>query len=343
MKQPKRSSKAAWQWSWQTSFENPAGHREPQNHSKDGTTQMIRKAALQAGAFALLALMAWNAYLAISHLNQTKKIAELTLENSRMQAEISAVLRDFADMETGQRGYLLTANPSYLQPYTDARSRIASDLSRLRQALVNRPERARAMEAQLESLAASKQAEMEHTIDLRQQGYRHRAFVLVNSNEGMEYMEKARGLLSSLSQSEKSSLATLDAEKNARLRKALLQTIVANLSLFALMACLFAGARYHGKALEKAVAQDRHKLALRDLQLQKLTSALSTQARIETSAIEQNARLLLENYGGFLPRQGHEYAEQIEQASAQMERLRQDLLADPGSSCDDSLLYESVA
>src|SRR5579864_1693109 len=71
---------------------------------------MIRKAALQAGAFALLALMAWNAYLALGHLNQTKKIAELTLADSRMQAEISAVLRDFTDMETGQRGYLLTAN-----------------------------------------------------------------------------------------------------------------------------------------------------------------------------------------------------------------------------------------
>jgi len=304
---------------------------------------MIRKAALQAGAFALLALMGWNAYLALSHLSQTKKIAELTLESSRMQAEISAVLRDFTDMETGQRGYLLTANSSYLQPYTDAKSRIAADFSSLRQALANRPERERAMEAQLESLAASKQAEMEHTITLRQQGYRHRAFVLVNSDEGMEYMEKARDLLSSLSQSENSSLATVDAEKNARLRKALMQTVVANLSLFALMACLFAGGRYHAHALEGAAAESRHKLALRDLQLQKLTSALSTQARIETSAIEQNARLLLENYGGFLPRQGHEYAEQIEQASAQMERLRQDLLADPGSSRDDSVLYESVA
>jgi hypothetical protein len=47
---------------------------------------------------------------------------------------------------------------------------------------------------------------------------------------------------------------------------------------------------------------------VRDLHLEKLTSALS---RSKTSAIEANARLLLDNYGGFLPRQGHEYAEQI--------------------------------
>jgi len=65
---------------------------------------------------------------------------------------------------------------------------------------------------------------------------------------------------------------------------------------------------------------------LRDLQLKKLTSALSNQARCNTSAIEANASLLLQNYGGFLPRQGHEYAEQIREASAQMEQLRQDLV-----------------
>ena len=85
---------------------------------KGGTIEMIRKAALQIGATALLVLMAWNAYLAVSHLKQTQKIASLTLESSRIQADVSAVLRDLTDMETGQRGYPLTADPSYLQPYT---------------------------------------------------------------------------------------------------------------------------------------------------------------------------------------------------------------------------------
>jgi hypothetical protein len=61
---------------------------------------------------------------------------------------------------------------------------------------------------------------------------------------------------------------------------------------------------------------------MRDLQLEKMTSALSNQALSKTSAIEAHAHLLLQNYGGFLPRRGHEYAEQIKEASAQMERLR---------------------
>ena len=295
---------------------------------------MIRKSALHIGAYALLAFIAWNAYFAVNHLRQTQNIAALTLESSMIQADIAGVLKDLTDMETGQRGYLLTADPAYLQPYTDAKGRIGTDIADLRVRLGNRSERERSLESQLESLAKSKQAEMERSISLRQQGYRHRAFMLVDSNEGMEYMDRARGILSSLSESETSS-ARFDRERNASLRKALAETIVANLSLLVLTACLFGLVRYHGQVLEQETAKSRQALAVRDLQLEKLTFALSNQARSKTSAIEANARLLLDNYGGFLPRQGHEYAEQIKEASIQMEQLRQDLVASPGRNSDD--------
>jgi CHASE3 domain sensor protein len=295
----------------------------------------IRKAALQVGACALLALMAWNAYLAVNHFKQTQKIAAQTLESSTIQADISGLLKDLTDMETGQRGYLLTGNPAYLQPYTDAKGRMEADFSGLRAGLANRGARERSLESQLESLADSKQAEMERSISFRQRGYRRRAFMLVDSNEGMEYMDKARQVLSALAAAETSSFTKFDGERKASLSKALKDTIVANSCLLVLTVCLFALIRYHGQALELGAVQSRQELAVRDLQLGKLTSALSNQARFKTSAIEANARLLLQNYGGFLPRQGHEYAEQIREASAQMERLRQDLVGGPNSHADE--------
>src|ERR1700724_3602452 len=98
---------------------------------------MIRKVGLQIGVPALLALMAWNAYLAVNHLKQMQNIAVLTLETSMIQADISGVLKDLTDMETGQRGYLLTDDPSYLQPYTDAKGRIGTDIAKLRAGLAN--------------------------------------------------------------------------------------------------------------------------------------------------------------------------------------------------------------
>ena len=305
-----------------------------ERHVKGGTIKMIRKAALQIGVPALLACMAWNAYLAVNHLKQMQKSAALTLESAKLQADISGVRKDLTDMETGQRGYLLTADPSYLQPYSDAKGRIEGDFAVLRARLAKRTESERSLELQLESLAKSKQAEMEHSISLRQQGYRHRAFLLVNSNEGAEYMDKARGLLSALAEAATGSFANFDRDRNAGLSQALRRTIFANSLLLVLTACLFGLIRYHGRALEQETAQSRQELAMRDLQLEKLTSALSNQARFKTCAIEANARLLLQNYGGFLPRQGHEYAEQIKEASAQMELLRQDLVGSTNSYRD---------
>jgi CHASE3 domain sensor protein len=288
---------------------------------------MIRKAALQIGVPALLALIAWNAYVAVNHLKQVQKIAALTLESSALQAQVSGALKDLTDMESGQRGYLLTGNPDYLQPYTDANARIATDFANLRAALASSTKNEQSLEAQLESLAASKQAEMERSISLRQRGYRHRSFMLVDSNEGKQYMDDIRRIASSLSSAESNNFATIEGQRVAALDRVFSLTIIANSVLILLAVCLFVLIRQHGRVLQQEASQSKVQLAERDLQLGKLTSALCGQARSNLIAINTSSRLLLENYGGFLPRQGHEYAEQMKEAAAQMERLRQDLVA----------------
>jgi CHASE3 domain sensor protein len=281
-------------------------------------------------AAALIAFMALNAYLAINRLQLIQKSAALTLESSTIQANISAVLQDLTDMETGQRGYLLTEDPAYLQPYTEGKSGIVTHFASLRSGVAHQTERERSLESQLESLAGSKQAEMERTITLREQGYRHRAFAIVDTNEGREYMDGFRGLASSLSSAENGIFARFDQERTARLSKALSETIFANSFLLVLTACLFGFIRYHGHVLEKEAAESRQALAERDSQLEELTSALSNQAGSKMTAIEENARLLLEEYGGFLPHHGHECAERIKEAAEEMEQLRQELLGHPG-------------
>jgi CHASE3 domain sensor protein len=293
---------------------------------------MIRKAALQIGVPALLALIAWNAYLAVNHLRRVENIAALTLESSAIQAELAGVLKDVTDMETGQRGYLLTGNPAYLLPYTDAKGRIETDFVSLRAGLANRTQGEQSLESQWESLAGSKQAEMERSIGLRQQGYRHRSFKLVDTDEGKDYMDEIRRIASSLSSAESNNFARFDTERTAALKSVLSVTIITNSVLLVVAACLFGLIRRHGRLLGEEAAQSRNELTVRDLQLEKLTSALSGQARSNIVAINTNSRLLLENYGGFLPRQGHEYAEQMNEAAEQMERLRQDLVGSPPSN-----------
>ena len=206
------------------------------------------------------------------------------------------------------------------------------DFASLRVGLSNRTQRERSRESQLESSAKSKQAEMERSISLRQQGYRRRSFKLVDTDEGKGYMDEIRRIASSLSSSENSNFARLDREKTAAVRRAFSATVISNSVLLILSVCAFGLIRHHERLLGEEVAQSRNELAVRNLQLDKLISALSGQARSNMVAINMNSRLLLENYGGFLPMQGHAYAEQMKEAAAEMERLRQDLVVCSPSS-----------
>src|SRR5262249_28271069 len=161
-----------------------------------------------------------------------------------------------------------------------------------------------------------------------------------DSSEGLG---KAREQLSSLTSAENSRGAGIEAGRNTGLREMLKETIIANLAILALAACLFLLVRYHERMLEQEAAQSAEQLASHDSQLARFVSVLSSEARSKTSAIEANIRLLLQEYGGFLPRHAHNCAEQIEEASAQLEQLRQDLVGDSGPSHDEKEIYQAVA
>jgi len=206
------------------------------------------------------------------------------------------------------------------------------DFANLRTGLSNRTQREQLLESQLDSLAKSKQGEMERSISLRQQGYRLRSFKLINTDEGKGYMDEIRRIASTLSSSESSNFARLKGERTAALKRAFSATIISNSVLLVLAVFAFGLIRHHGRLLREEAARSGNELVVRNLQLETLTAALSGQARSNMVALNMNSRLLLENYGGFLPRQGHAYAEQMKEAAAEMERLRQDLVGSPSSN-----------
>src|SRR5512146_393761 len=144
---------------------------------------VLRKIALQVAIPVVAVLIAVNAYVITKSLKRIQQTTGQRMEAAVVHADISDIVLGLHEMETGQRGYLLTGDPSYLRPYADANARLAAHFSSVRTRLAVRSSpQERSLESQLESVATSKIAEMEETIRLRQQGYRHRAFLLVNSN-----------------------------------------------------------------------------------------------------------------------------------------------------------------
>lgn len=293
---------------------------------------MLRKAAWIAAAPVLLAMVIANALLAVNCIRRAVDAGAQERQAAAAQVTIARVLQDFSEMESGQRGYVLTDDSSYLQPYSNAKARLTSDFAELRSALMNRSAEERSLDSKLERLAASKQAEMERTIDLRQRGFRLRAFRIIDTNEGKDYMDQARSAIAALSAAEQGSLGSLQRSASDSLRRAFAVIVIGNFSLLAAGALLFAVLRYDRKRLLTEAEDMKSALELRDSQLQKLTLALSNQTHSNLNSIEENAELLLHKYGGFLPREGYQYAEQIKQAAAEMERLRKELLWQPASA-----------
>src|SRR5690606_38930981 len=67
-------------------------------------------------------------------------VLERVGETDRVIVTASHAARLKIDMETGLRGYLLTGEQAFLQPYTSGRSDIDNEMTRLRELLDGRPE-----------------------------------------------------------------------------------------------------------------------------------------------------------------------------------------------------------
>jgi PAS domain S-box-containing protein len=141
-----------------------------------------------AVALILLIAGAWRVERNLVHAQQ-----QIELRDQAQAAELalSAVLSALTDAETGQRGYLLTGDPSYLQPYTRAQSQIGAAFAALQAAPLQDSAR-KAGIARLHSLAARKLAVMSETLRLYEAGQRSAAIALVRSNLGLQLMDRIR-------------------------------------------------------------------------------------------------------------------------------------------------------
>ena len=106
-------------------------------------------------------------------------------------AQLNRVQATATDAETGQRGYLLTGRPSYLEPYEAARRKLPAEIDELASETVDNPAQRKAL-GRLRSSTADKMSELQKTIDLRSTGRSDDALAEVESDRGKELMAAIR-------------------------------------------------------------------------------------------------------------------------------------------------------
>lgn len=119
------------------------------------------------------------------------------LRSQGLIVQLEQLLSLVKDAETGQRGFVITGKPSYLDPYRHAVAVIDSKLHELR-ALV-RPEIQQEKHLRrLAPLIARKLDELRRTIDLRRNAGFTAAAVLVDTDEGRKLMLEIRDVISEM-------------------------------------------------------------------------------------------------------------------------------------------------
>jgi CHASE3 domain sensor protein len=128
-------------------------------------------------------------------------------------AQVTALQTSLNNAETGQRGFLLTGDDAYLEPYSLAQRKLPEQIATVRRLTEGNPRQASALD-RLEQLMAEKLVEMEQTIALYRGGKGAEALALVRTDRGKAAMDAARQAVSELDQEERTLLAAREENWN---------------------------------------------------------------------------------------------------------------------------------
>jgi diguanylate cyclase (GGDEF)-like protein len=142
--------------------------------------------------------------------SQIKEAAEARKHTYTVIIRAETLLSELKDAETGQRGYSLTGNEAFLEPYLVVRDSIRGHLKELQQLTSISADR-KHLDA-MAPLIDAKLAEMSHVIELRRNHDMTDVLAVVGSGQGKRLMDTIRAEKNSFVQIEEGALAQHEAE-----------------------------------------------------------------------------------------------------------------------------------
>ncbi len=175
----------------------------------------IRKAII-LGYLIALGIVCFFALYTYSNMQKSGKDNEVINESLRSLRAIESIFDDVQNIETGERGYVISGNESFLEPYRRGVSRITTDsLSLLTTADTKQREND---VKRLLQLVDKKVAFSESIVQLQKEQGHKAAMAKIASAEGKELMDDIRELSRKIESEERAVLEKYNSnrEKNAR-------------------------------------------------------------------------------------------------------------------------------
>lgn len=205
---------------------------------------------------------------------EARRAADLVSHAIEIRERAERFLGRVRDAETGQRGYLLTGQASYLDPFTEGRAAAGPELDILA-ALVDRDPAQKGRVARLREDMGLKFEELDRTLSLDRAGRREEALALVRNASGVDAMDRLRDTVREIQQNENIRLLSLYRREERRRLWGSTGIVVA------LAGLAFAAWQTLRRRQRRSVA-----LAMTNAQLEKIVGERTTQLESERLRIE---------------------------------------------------------
>jgi CHASE3 domain sensor protein len=154
----------------------------------------------------LVLVLALGGYLSYRYNMILKDNRDLVVHTYQVISAVERAFSDIQDAETGQRGFIITGDEKYLEPYEHALQTIPKSLPDIRELVLDRPEQLERLHS-LEAALRSKIEELEATIVLRRNVGADAARAAIVQAAGKATMDHIRAIVAEMIATEKDLLA----------------------------------------------------------------------------------------------------------------------------------------
>ena len=170
--------------------------QSPQQDGKKMQWKIGRRLVLWGlvAATTILVFAGWESYRNTTRLVEAAEARKSSYELVQVLDEVEARL---VDAETGQRGYLLTGDEAYLQPYHSAIKNLDQVMARLKDFTSNNPKQQEQIQS-MGVLIENKFGELQRTIDLRRREEIAAANQVVLQGSGKRWMDQIRSVITDM-------------------------------------------------------------------------------------------------------------------------------------------------
>ena len=156
------------------------------------------------GAGYILALLIFAVVGVITYQNTTQLIEDSAwVEHTHQVLEgLESVISDLKDAETGQRGYIITGEDRYLEPFLTGVEQAGKDIKVVRELTTDNPNQQLRLSA-IEPLIKEKFSELQETVELRKKEGFDSARAAVLTNRGKKIMDNLRKAIEEMDKEER--------------------------------------------------------------------------------------------------------------------------------------------